>query len=295
MLENTPPEFIDIHAHLNFEAFASDREEVILRAREQKTWTINVGTQKETSASALKLAQKYSEGVYAIVGLHPIHTSASYHDKEELGDEGKAFTSHGETFDYDFYKKLASDPKVVAIGECGLDYFRADPATAQIQKEAFIAQISLAKELGKPLMLHIRNAPTSKSAPQKSADVSKSASAYKDAYDILKEYPEVKGNVHFFAGTTDEAKMFLSLGFTISFTGVITFTHDYDEVIKNIPLDMIMSETDCPYITPVPYRGKRNEPSYVEVVVKRIAEIKGEDLETVKKALVSNAFRVFKL
>ncbi|MSR73206.1 TatD family deoxyribonuclease [Candidatus Parcubacteria bacterium] len=295
MPDEALPEFIDIHSHVNFEAFSLDRDAVISRAREQKTWMINVGTQKETSTFALEIAKKSGDGVYAIVGLHPIHTSASYHDKEELGVEGKAFTSRGETFDYNFYKKLASDPKVVAIGECGLDYFRADPATAQIQKEAFIAQIALAKELGKPLMLHIRNAPQKDISAPQSTDAPKSASAYKDAYDILKEYPEVKGNVHFFAGTTDEAKMFLSLGFTLSFTGVITFTHDYDEVIKNTPLDMIMSETDCPYITPVPYRGKRNEPAYVQEVVKRIAEIKGESLETVKKALVSNTFRVFKL
>ncbi len=169
---------------------------------------------------------------------------------------------------------MLKDPKVVAIGECGLDYYRMEPESIEKQKKAFIEQVELANEIGKPLMLHIRN-------------------AYKDALEILKQYAKVKGDVHFFAGTSEDAKGFLDFGFTLSFTGVITFTHDYDEVIKNIPLDMIMSETDSPYVTPVPYRGKRNEPSYVREVVKKIAEIKGLPEEEVAKAIIANAKRVF--
>lgn len=248
------PEFIDIHCHTNFPEYDADRDETVTRALKKNIWMINVGTDKESSSSAVELTGKYSEGVYAVVGQHPTNTE--------------------ESFDYDFYKNLAQNPSVVAIGECGLDYFRADPKTAEHQKKVFQAQIDLAKELNKPLMLHIRN-------------------AYKDAYEILKANPGVRGNVHFFAGTIDEAKMFLSLGFTLSFTGVITFARDYDEVIRYIPLDMLMSETDAPYVAPAPHRGKRNEPSYVDEVVKKIAEIRGEDVGIVKKAIISNANRLF--
>ncbi len=249
------PDFIDTHAHVNFDAYDADRDEVVSRAISQNTWFINVGTDKNTSSSAVALANAHNKGVFAIVGQHPVQDTA-------------------EKFDYDFYKNLAQDKKVLAIGECGLDYLRADRTTASSQKEIFEAQIALALELNKPLMLHIRN-------------------AYKDALEILKKYPSTRGNVHFFAGTWEEAKGFLDIGFTLSFTGVITFARDYDEVIKNTPLDMILSETDCPYVTPAPHRGKRNEPVFVQEVVKKIAEIKGLELETVKKALISNAFRVF--
>lgn len=283
------PKYIDIHAHVNFSAFDADRDGVIKRALENETWMMNVGTQKDTSQSAVDLARKYPEGVYAAVGLHPIHTSKSFHDKQELGEppfakaarqladgasEGQGmvlgFTSREEVFDYDFYKKLASDPKVLAIGECGLDYYRLEPETAAKQKESFIAQIELALELGKPLMLHIRN-------------------AYGEALEILRARPGARGDVHFFAGTLDEAREFLDLGFTLSFTGVITFARDYDEIIRNTPLDMILSETDCPYVAPAPFRGKRNEPSYVSEVVKKIAEIKNLDFEICRTALLQNA------
>ena len=135
-------------------------------------------------------------------------------------------------------------------------------------------QIELANKLNKPLMLHIRN-------------------AYEDALAILKSHAKVKGDVHFFAGDWNIAKQFLDFGFTLSFTGVITFTHDYDEVIKNAPLDMLLSETDAPYVAPVPYRGKRNEPAYVVEVVKAIARIRGEDEEKVRTQLVANAKHLF--
>ncbi|MFA6338496.1 MAG: TatD family hydrolase [Candidatus Paceibacterota bacterium] len=270
------PEFIDCHTHVNFSAFDEDRDAVIKRASDSNTWMINVGTQKDTSKSAVELAEKYEKGVYAIVGLHPIHTDKSHFDESELGEGGKAFTSRGEEFDHNYYLDLLKNPKVVALGECGLDYFHAEGESLKKQKEAFIKSIEVANEVGKPLMLHIRE-------------------AYKDAYEILKSYAKVKGDVHFFAGSWEEAKMFLDLGFTISFTGVITFARNYDEVIKNTPLNMMLSETDSPYVAPSPFRGKRNEPLYVQEVVKKIAEIKGEDLEKVKKQLVENAFRVFDL
>lgn len=274
--------YIDIHAHTNFKAFDEDRRETIERALSAGVMVMNVGTQIDTSRKAVEMANEFPEGVYAIIGLHPIHTGASYHDVKELGEEGKAFTSRGEEFDVDAYRELLRDPKVVAIGECGLDYYRCTEETIAKQKEAFIGQIKLANEFKKPLMLHIRNNPEDTTH-----------NAYWDSLELLKEHAEVKGDVHFFAGDLSIAKAFTDFGFTISFTGVLTFTHDYDEVVREIPLEMIMTETDSPYITPVPYRGKRNEPMHVREVVKRIAEIKGFSEEETAKVLFANAKRIF--
>jgi TatD DNase family protein len=278
------PKYIDIHSHVNFKAFDEDRDEVINRALEGNTWVINVGTQIDTSRKAVEMANRYKEGVYAIIGLHPIHTGASYHDEKELGEGGKEFTSRGENFDEEAYRELLKDPKVVGIGECGLDYFRCTEESIEKQKKAFIEQIKLANEFDKPLMLHIRTNPDGGIY-----------NAYQDALEILKTHAKVKGDVHFFAGTWEDAKGYLDFGFTLSFTGVITFARSYDEVIRNTPLDMIMSETDSPYVTPAPYRGKRNEPLYVSEVVKKIAEIKGLPPEEVAQTIIANAKRIFNL
>lgn len=267
--------YFDAHTHTNFVAYGEDREDVFARARDAGVGMNIVGTQYDTSKSAVELAEAH-EGVWATIGLHPIHTAKSYHDEKELGEGGKEFTSRGEQFDIASYEKLAESKKVIAIGECGLDYYRVEKETKDIQVQAFVEQIELANRLGKPLMLHIRN-------------------AYDDAIEIIKAHAKVQGDVHFFAGDWGVAKRFLDLGFTLSFTGVITFARDYDEVIKNAPLDLIMSETDAPYVTPAPHRGKRNEPAYVELVVKAIADIRGEDGEMVREQLVKNAQRVFGL
>ena len=285
------PKYIDIHSHVNFKAFDEDRDEVINRALEQDTWVINVGTQIDTSRKAVEMANKYNEGVYAIIGLHPIHTGASYHDEKELGEGGKEFTSRGENFDKEAYRELLADPKVVGIGECGLDYYRMDPESIEKQKKMFIEQIELANEFNKPLMLHIRN---NEKKELVTGGVG-TPNAYRDALNLLKQHAKVKGDVHFFAGDWEVAKAFLDFGFTLSFTGVITFTKDYDEVLKNTPLDMIMTETDAPYVAPVPYRGKRNEPAYVREVVKKIALIKGLPEDQVAEAIAANAKRVFKI
>jgi TatD DNase family protein len=275
------PKYIDIHTHVNFKAFDEDRDAVIKRALDNDTWMINVGTQVSTSKKAVELAHKYPEGVYAIIGLHPIHTSVSHHDTQELGEEGGEFTSRGEIFDKNIYRELLKDEKVVAIGECGLDYYHSEGDLIVKQKEAFIAQIELANEIGKPLMLHIRD-------------------AYTDALLLLKEHAKVKGVVHFFTGTMEEAQGFLDFGFMISFAGAITFPPKKDGtgshsalVVKNVPLDMILTDTDAPYVAPVPYRGQRNEPIYVKEIVKKIAEIKGLPEEEVAKAIVTNAKRMF--
>jgi len=275
--------YFDAHTHVQFVAYESDREETIQRAKEAGVVMNVVGTQLDTSRTAVALAEKYDH-IFATIGLHPIHTSKSYHDEKELGDGGKEFTSRGEQFDMSVYEKLGHSSRVIAIGECGLDYYRLEENTKDVQIKNFIEQIELANTLQKPLMLHIRN-PLRQSGNE--------ASAYDDALEVLKAHAKVKGDVHFFAGDWETAKKFLDFGFTLSFTGVLTFTHDYDEVILNTPLDMLLSETDAPYITPVPHRGKRNESSYIPLVVSRIAEIRGESVEKVAGQLYANAERVF--
>jgi len=278
------PKYIDIHSHINFKIFDDTKDEVIQRAFNNDTWLINVGTQYDTSKKAVELANKYKEGVYAIIGLHPIHTGASYHDKKELGDEGEEFTSRGEIFD----KKIG---KVVAIGECGLDYYRCTEESIEKQKVAFISQIELANELNIPLMLHIRN--NDESLP--TGQAGKSKNAYKDALEILKKYAKVKGVSHFFAGSLEDAKNFIDFGFYISFSGAITFPPkkngkgcNYKSIIKEIPIEKIMADTDSPYVAPVPHRGHQNEPSYVADIVKKIAQIKGLSEEKIAEIIVSN-------
>ena len=272
--------YFDCHTHVQFAAFDADREEVFARAAEQQVGMNLVGTQQDTSRAAVEVAQGRDD-VYATIGLHPVHTAKSYHDTKELGEGGKEFVSRGEVFDFEFYKKLGQDKKVIAVGECGLDYYRLDEETKKVQYEAFIAQIELANTLTKPLMLHIRSG--------------EGGDAYADALNLLKTHAKVQGDVHFFAGQWEVAKQFLDLGFTLSFTGVVTFTHDYDEVVRNTPLDMLLSETDAPYITPVPNRGKRNEPMYIPDIVRKLAEIKGVEGELMREQILLTAQRVFSI
>lgn len=276
--------YFDAHTHVQFAAYDADREEVMARAKEVEVGMNLVGTQIDTSRAAVELAEKHDEA-WASIALHPVHTSKSYHDTKELGGEGTAFTSRGEIFDFAAYEQLGQNPKVIAIGECGLDYYRLEEDTKRLQSEVFVQHIELANKLNKPLMLHIRN------GAHQSGLMEGEANAYLDSLELLKSYSKVQGDVHFFAGDWEIAKKFLDLGFTLSFTGVLTFTHDYDEVIKNTPLDMLLTETDAPYITPIPYRGQRNEPMHVREVVKKIAELKQMDIEAVRTQILLNSQR----
>lgn len=283
--------YIDTHAHVNINAFKADAEAVIARCRDEGVVMINVGTQADTSKRAVELARE-ADNCFAIVGLHPVHTSASYHDESELGENMKAFTSRGEEFDAVYYRDLAKNKKVVAIGECGLDYYRLEKDTKAIQEKAFIEQIELANELGLPLMIHTRDAKGNSASAKADAGA---GNVYDDTYDILRAHSKVLGNVHFYAGTYAQAKKFFDIGFSVSFTGVITFTKDYEEVVRRSPLDMIHAETDCPYVAPVPYRGQRCEPWMVKEVYKKIAEIRGEDEGVVRQQLMENAKSLYKL
>ncbi|MBP9856019.1 MAG: TatD family hydrolase [Candidatus Pacebacteria bacterium] len=248
--------YIDIHAHLNFPEYDGDRAEVIKRTLEAEVGVINIGTDKKTSAEVVKLAEE-NQDMWAVIGSHP-------HAVEE-------------GFDYDFYKNLAIHPKVVAIGECGLDYFRIEDEETKVkQQELFKQQIALAKEVGKPLMLHIRD-------------------SYEDVLAMLEGEQAGRAHAHFFAGSWEVAQKLLSRGDSLSFTGLITFTDAYDEVIKNVPLDKLMAETDAPYVAPVPYRGKRNEPVYVKEVVAKIALLKNLPEPEVAAQLLQNTKQFFGL
>jgi len=273
--------YIDTHAHLNLSAFVDDVDEVSKACEEAKVAVINVGTKETTSARAVKLAGEYDH-CHAIIGLHPIQTISGTHDEDELGEGSEAFKSKGEQFNPAFYRELAKNEKVVGIGECGFDYWHCPPETYEIQEQAFIAQIELANELNLPLMIHTRGPKPGQESPT-------GQSVYEDVYQTLKQYAKVPFNVHFYAGTLAEAEKFFAIGGSISFTGVITFAKDYEEVVRNTPLDLIHAETDCPYVAPVPHRGKRCEPWMVQEVYTKIAKLKNLEHEEVRKQLVENA------
>jgi TatD DNase family protein len=279
--------YIDTHAHLNLSAFNEDVAEVAAQCAAESVAVINVGTKESTSTKAVELAQQY-EHMYAIIGLHPIQTVPSYHDEVETGEGAKPFASKGESFNKDFYRALASQGKVVGIGECGFDYYHTTPDSHGVQEQNFIAQIELANELNLPLMIHTRGPKLGESSPT-------GRSVYSDVYDVLKQYAKVPFNVHFYAGTIAEAEKFFELGGTVSFTGVITFAKVYEEVVRGLPLELIHGETDSPYVAPVPHRGKRCEPWMVQEVYKTIAAIRGTDEEVVRAQLVENARCFYKL
>jgi TatD DNase family protein len=261
-------------------AFKEDYDKVITKTLEEDVWMVNVGTQYDTSVFAVELVKKYERGVYATVGLHPIHTSQSFYDEKEFDKNEREYINTAEVFDSKVYEALAQNPKVVAVGECGLDYFRdiSDEAWKK-QMEAFEAQIAFANSVGKPLMLHLRNGSR--------------GSAYRDAYTLLKRDAKVLGNAHFFAGTLEDAKLFWDMGYATSFTGVLTFTHQYDEIVRQAPCELLHAETDAPYVAPVPYRGQRNEPLHVREVVQRMSEIRGVEVVVLQQILEDNAKKLF--
>lgn len=276
---------IDTHAHVNFRDFKNDANEVVKRALDENIWMINVGAERKTSERAVKMAEEYEEGVYAAVGLHPSHLVEQEVEYEESGEMIK-YESKPEEFDYNFYLNLAKNKKVVAIGECGLDYKEITNEELRMkQKEIFVRHLDLAKEVNKPIIIHCRE-------------------AHDDLLSLLHSNKNKlngkTGVMHFFTGNLEQAKNYIELGFYISFSGVITFPPRkgesvgvYDKIVKNIPLEKILIETDCPYVAPVPHRGKRNEPRFVKNVALKIAELRGISFEDVAKQTTQNARKLF--
>ncbi|MEI8327589.1 MAG: TatD family hydrolase [Candidatus Taylorbacteria bacterium] len=297
--------YIDIHGHINFPEYDADREEVIKRAHDAGVGIITVGTDLVSSRACVALAEKHDD-MWAIIGMHPTEAAGSRGDGPHIDS----------SFDIAAFTELARHPKVVAIGECGLDYFHSEPGDMESQKNVFIQHIALANTVRKPLMLHVRNATANTRtrlggevppdslygfeggsySSQKGAPLTEAGgNAYQEAIQILRTYAKVPANFHFFAGTMEDMNEALSMGCSISFTGVVTFARNYDELIRSAPADKIMTETDCPFVAPIPYRGKRNEPSYVIEVVKKIAEIRGESADKVAERVLANARNFFGL
>ena len=247
--------YIDTHGHINFPEYDADREEAIVRASDAGVGIITVGTDIRSSLGAIQLAEGH-ENMWAVVGVHPTEIVESTEPlvlgQDKNNSELGARVLRLDRSEFQELRRVALHPKVVAIGECGLDYFQTDLADIPAQREAFEIQIAIANEAKKPLMLHVRNGKKKGDAGLTGAD------AYKDALDILKKMAKVPFNFHFFAGSMDDMQQIFGLGGTVSFTGVLSFTRDYDELVKMAPLEKLMSETDCPYVAPVPYRGNRN-------------------------------------
>ncbi|MBI2633972.1 MAG: TatD family hydrolase [Parcubacteria group bacterium] len=269
---------IDSHCHLQFKAYDEDREEVIKRNLAENVWMVNVGTRYDTSRTGVELAERY-DGLFATVGVHPIHaTKPDSFDSGEVG-ESAAF----EEINWSRLEELAQHSKVVGIGETGLDFWRLDqksPAEQEEikrrQKEVFLGQISLAKKLNRPIVIHCR-------------------AAYEEVLEILEQEKDLRGVAHFFSGRLSQAKRLLDLSFYLSFAGPITYVRDYDKVILEVPIERLLLETDAPYATPAPYRGERNEPRYAKYIAEKLAELKGVSLEEIIDATTANAKKLFRI
>jgi TatD DNase family protein len=256
---------IDTHVHLDDPRFDADRDATVARAREAGVGTfITIGCDLATSQAAVGLAGRY-ESVYASIGVHP-------HEVKHIGDGW-----------YDEFRRLAADPKVVAYGEIGLDY-HYNHSSPQQQRDRFREQVRLARELRLPVIIHTRE-------------------AQEDTMAILREEraSEIGGVFHCFSGDAWLARDALDLGFYLSFSGILTFNNSamLRDIAKQTPLERLLIETDCPYLTPVPHRGKRNEPAYVSLVAGQLAALHGEQagltVADVERITTENAKRLFKI
>lgn len=251
---------IDTHTHLQFENFDEDRESVIQRAIKNSVEAIfTIGTDLETSNQALQIAQKFAV-VYAAVGIHP-------NDSMNASD-----------VDYKEIESLARKDKVIAIGEIGLDYYRMH-ATKEKQHVALRTQVRLARKYGLPIIIHNRE-------------------AHDDILTILKEEKaeEVSGVFHSFTGELKFLESVLAQNYHVSFTGPVTFKNtNYNKLIDCVPLEQLLLETDSPFLAPVPFRGKRNEPAYVKYIAEKIAQVKGIALEKLAEITSENAQNLFHL
>ena len=277
---------VDTHAHVNFNAYKKDAKEVIYRSLNSDVWMINIGTNYETSKKAVEIAQNYEKGVYAAVGLHPIHLETGLvkikNDKEEI-----EVNTREEEFDYQKYKNLAKNPKVVAIGEFGLDYYWRPKTTKkkelfkQKQKDLLLTQLEVAKELNLPVIFHCRV-------------------AHDDLIKILIEHrtsniEQLKGVMHGFVGTAEQLLEYLKMGLYIGFNGIIFKNIEginFEENIKKTPLDKILIETDCPYLTPPQIEG-RNAPVFVKYVAEKIAKIRNLSFGEISEITTINAKKLF--
>jgi TatD DNase family protein len=252
--------------------YGDGREQMIERNLQEGVFMIAVGASLNSSQEAIALAEKYENKIWATVGCHP----------DEIGDN----------FNFEEFENLA-DSKVIAIGEVGLDYFRTPEIEKRMkQGEIFRQFADLAKNKNLPLVLHVRN---------EKADLSPAcagmAQAGKSAHDDMAKLLSggMRGVAHSFTGTIDEAKKYLNLGFYLGFNGIITFANQYDEIVKYTPIEQILLETDAPWLSPVPYRGQKNEPMRVMEVAMRVAELKNVEMEELIDICNQNAKKLFSI
>lgn len=249
--------YFDTHAHYTDEAFDADRDETIIAVHESGVELImNASCDMESCRRALELAEKYPF-IYATVGWHP-------HDAKTFSEESEKQI-----------RQWSRNPKVRAIGEIGLDYYY-DLSERDVQREVLIRQMELAKELKLPVVIHDRD-------------------AHSDCMEIIKKYPDVRGEFHCYSGSAEMAKEILNMGWYLGFTGAITFKNARRalEVIEMCPDDRMLIETDCPYLAPVPYRGKRNDSRYLPYMAEKIAAIKGISKEDAVLMTNQNGRRFF--
>lgn len=269
---------IDTHSHINFSSFNQDREETIKRSLDNNVWMINVGINLKTSQEVIDITQQYPAGVYAAIGLHPINLDTGLVKMKFNNEEGSGLEKD---FDYQKYKQLAKNSKVVAIGEVGLDYYWKPKTTGRIeqfkqkQKDLLLKELELAQELNLPVIFHCRM-------------------AHDDLLEILSNKNDPTGAIHCFTGTWEQAQKYMAMGFYLGFNGII-FKLNLDEIIKKTPLERILVETDCPYLPPLKFKGQRNEPAYVKYIAQRIADIKEMSLEKVSEVTTNNAKLLFKI
>ncbi len=276
----------DTHSHVNMAAFAVDADAVIKRALNEDTSIVIPGTDYKSSKRAIDLANKYQRGVYAAVGLHP---EELFERSEE--ENGVVKQMPAEVFSYDMYEMLTKFPKTVAIGEIGLDYAWRDldtdiEARKNLQKEVFWKQLELSRRVDRPAIIHCRQAHD---------DMLPLLTRFRKEFKDLMPKDRPWGVLHCFSGDENLAWQYFNLGLIISFTGLITFSQRWDDLIRKVPLDKLMIETDAPFMTPEPHRGKRNEPLLVRHVAERMAEIRGVSVEEIAEQTTSNAKRFFKI
>src|SRR3989338_6968530 len=267
-------ELVDTHPHVNFQPFLEDYRSVIQRATEQDIVVTNVGTQWESSQRSVAIAEELHGLVYASVGLHPLHLFKDIVEEQTFGGKTQLIKARAEQFDPGRYAQLAkSSRRVVAIGECGLDYYHTD-GLASVQQDVLRQHVELALELDLPVIIHCRD-------------------AYADLLALLEEYRgTLRGTIHCYTGAPTWIPQFLDLGFYIGFTGIITFAKadEVRAIAQAVPLDRLLLETDAPYLAPVPHRGQRNEPSYVRCVAEELAKLKNTSYTELAKRTTENAF-----
>ncbi|WP_186428692.1 TatD family hydrolase [Clostridium sp. BSD9I1] len=250
----------DSHAHYDDDSFDKDREKLIEEIRSNNViGVLNCGASLEGAIKSVELSEKY-DFFYAAVGIHPEHA-------DEINDSTISKI-----------RELAKSKKVRAIGEIGLDYYWEENPDREVQKQAFIKQMEVARELSLPVIIHDRD-------------------AHKDTLEIMKMFPEVIGVVHCFSGSVEFAKECLSLGYYIGFTGVVTFKNAKKilDVAKVVPDDKILVETDCPYMAPAPFRGERNRSDYIKYIIEKLAEIRDISEEEIGNQLILNVRKLLKI